>query len=137
MESPEQAIRQVIENEGRAWDDGDVALLLSIFHPDAVWVWPQTKGSLDPLDWQMTVGRFHMDRWEQGWARIFSSEVLRNVREIRRIEISPEGDGAVAVVDVDTQWRGANGATVGWTGRAVKYYVKAFGAWKMIAHTGL
>ena len=132
-----QQIRLILEDETRAWDEGNVALLLSIFHPDAVWVWPQTHGSMDPLDWEMTVGRFNAERWTKGWSRILSCDILRNQRHVHRIEVSPEGDGAVAVVDVDTEWRNPNGSLVRWAGRTVKFYAKAGDAWKLIAHTGL
>lgn len=137
MESPADQIRSIVNLEARAWDQGDVELLLSIFHPDAVWLWPQTHGSMDPLDWKMTVGRFDRERWAQGWSRILSNQILRNDRDIQRIEISPEGDGAVAVVDIDTEWSNANGAVVRWAGRAMKYYARVDGAWKLIAHTGI
>ena len=137
MESPEEEVRLLIETERRAWDEGDVGLLLSVFHPDAVWVWPQTQGSMDPLDWQMTVGRFDGERWQAGWSRILSGGVIRNQREIRSIDVSPQGDGAVAIVDVDTEWGAPNGGSIRWTGRAVKFYTRTEGVWKMIAHTGL
>ena len=137
MALAEEEIRALLEREKRAWDEGDVGMLLSIFHPDAVWMWPQTHGSMDPLDWDVTVGRFDRARWEKGWARILAGDVVRNQRDIHRIEISPEQDGAVAVVDVDTEWTTPTGGSVRWAGRAVKYYAKADGAWKLIAHTGL
>ncbi len=137
MDSVEDQVRAVIDRETRAWDERDVESLLSIFHPDAVWAWPQTSGSLDPLDWKLTVGRFDRERWTQGWSRILANEITRNTREVRRVELSPEGDAAVAVVDVDTEWRNPNGSLVRWAGRAVKYYTRADGDWKLIAHTGL
>ena len=137
MESAADQIRSIVNTEARAWDEGDVQLLLSIFHPDAVWLWPQTFGSMDPLDWKMTVGRFDRERWTQGWSRILSNEILRNERDIQRIEVSPEGDGAVAVVNVDVEWRNASGATIRWAGRAMKYYTRVDTGWKLIAHTGI
>ena len=137
MTTAADQIRAVIDLEARAWNEGDVGLLLSIFHPDAVWLWPQTHGSMDPLDWKMTVGRFNRDRWASGWSRILSNTILRNERNIQRIEISPEGDGAVAVVDIDTEWRTPKGASVRWAGRAIKYYTRLDGDWKLIAHTGI
>jgi ketosteroid isomerase-like protein len=137
MPAPTAEIQELIDREARAWDDGDVESLLSIFHPDAVWVWPQTHGSMDPLDWTMTVGRFDAERWKQGFSRILSCDILRNERLVHSIDVSPEGDGAVAVVDIDIEWRTARGSLVRWAGRAMKYYSQTRGAWKLIAHTGL
>ncbi len=137
MESATEEIRALIDAETRAWDEGDVELLLSIFHPDAVWMWPQTFGSMDPLEWEMTVGRFDAERWREGWSRILACDVIRNQRDVHKIKVSPEEDGAVAVVDVDTEWRDHNGGLIRWAGRAVKFYAKSGGAWKLIAHTGL
>ncbi len=51
--------------------------------------------------------------------------------------ISKEGDGAFAVVDVDTLWRNIEGNDFHWIGRACKVYTKVDGEWKMIMHTGL
>jgi ketosteroid isomerase-like protein len=85
----------------------------------------------------MTVGRFDRERWSAGWSRILSNEILRNDRDIQRVEISPEGDGAVVIVDIDTEWRAANGAEIRWAGRAMKYYSRVEGNWKLIAHTGI
>jgi ketosteroid isomerase-like protein len=137
MESPADQIRDIVNREAHAWDQQDVELLLSVFHPDAVWLWPQTHGSMDPLDWKMTVGRFDLERWRQGWSRILSNDILRNNRDIVKIEVSPEADAAVAVVDIDAEWRTGKGATVRWAGRAMKYYTRVNGDWKLIAHTGL
>ena len=137
MQPAQDEIREVIDRETRAWDEQSAELLLSVFHPEAVWVWPRVSDSMDPLDWEMTVGRFDRERWTKGWSRILSNEILRNSREIRKIEVSPEQDGAVAIVDIETEWRNANGSTVRWAGRAFKYYSKTGDGWKLIAHTGL
>ncbi len=51
--------------------------------------------------------------------------------------MSAEGDGAFAVVDVDTLWRDAAGRVQHWKGRACKVYSKVGGGWKMTMHTGL
>lgn len=137
MPSVVEQIEEVIAREGRAWRDGDVDLLLSIFHPDLVWVWPQTGGSCDPLEWISEVGRFDAARWRQGWAEIFSFELLRNQREIRKIVVSPENDGAFAVVDCDIEWRPPNGDAARWQGRAMKTYALREGRWLMMTHIGL
>jgi ketosteroid isomerase-like protein len=79
-------------------------------------------------------------RWRKGWAELFASHrLVHNIRKIRKIVISKEGDGAFAVVDVDTLWsRISDGKDFHWHGRACKVYTKINdGQWKMISHTGL
>jgi len=39
-------------------------------------------------------------------------ELINNRRQIRKIELSVEGDGAFAVVDIDTLWRDQQGMTI-------------------------
>ena len=41
-------IQELVDRETRAWDTQDVDLLLSIFHPDFVWVWPSSDDAHDP-----------------------------------------------------------------------------------------
>jgi len=41
-------IEEIVNRETRAWDNQDVKLLLSVFHPDMVWPWPPTADSHDP-----------------------------------------------------------------------------------------
>src|SRR3712207_8245449 len=36
----ESEIREIVDRETRGWDTQDVGLLLSVFHPDMVWPWP-------------------------------------------------------------------------------------------------
>ena len=63
---------------------------------------------------------------------------MHNDRKIQKIVVSREGDGAFAVVDVDTLWRRLdNGDDFHWKGRACKIYTKVNAVWKMIGHTGL
>ena len=38
--TPRQDIEEIVNRETGAWDTRDVALLLSVFHPDLVWPWP-------------------------------------------------------------------------------------------------
>jgi ketosteroid isomerase-like protein len=59
------------------------------------------------------------------------------VRQIRKIEISKEGDGAFAVVDIDTLWIDAAGNENYWQGRVCKVYAKVGAEWKMTMHTGV
>ena len=54
------------------------------------------------------------------------------------IELTAEGDGALAVVDVDTLWRRReDGVEQRWRGRAGKVYARVGGEWKMTMHPGL
>jgi ketosteroid isomerase-like protein len=132
------AIEEIVNRETRAWDTQDVDLLISVLHPDMVWPWPPHPQAHDPMEWVMVLGRFDHDRWRSGWQTLFDTHTLvRNVRTIRRIEVSAEADGAFAVVDVDTLWRSHAGVDQHWHGRACKLYTRVGGEWKMIAQTGL
>ena len=52
-------------------------------------------------------------------------ELVHNVRKTVRVVVSTEGDGAIAVVDVDTLWRNrADKSLFHWRGRACKGYTK-------------
>ncbi len=138
MEVARAEIQEIIDRETRAWDTRDVDLLLTVFHPDMVWPWPKTPGSHDPVDWRLVLGRYDAERWGRRWHALFDThELIRNVRETRKIEVSDEGDGALAVVDIDTLWRDANGAESHWKGRVCKVYSNVGGEWKMTMHTGV
>jgi len=131
-------IREIADRETKAWDDRDLDRLMSVFHPDMVWPWPPHAQAHDPVEWVMPLGRFDEARWRAGWAELFSThELVHNRREIVKIEVSEQGDGAFAVVDVDTLWRSAAGVDFAWKGRACKSYTKVGDEWKLIAHTGL
>jgi Domain of unknown function (DUF4440) len=131
-------IEEIVDRETRAWDTGDVNLLLTVFHPDMVWPWPRTVRSHDPMDWVLEWGRYDPERWGRGWQELFDThELVRNEREIRNIEVSEEGDGAFAVVDIDTVWRDPSGNDSRWKGRVCKVYSKVGGEWKMTMHTGV
>jgi hypothetical protein len=131
-------IQEIVDRETRAWDTRDVDLLLSVFHPDMVWPWPRTPRSHDPMEWVLEWGRYDAERWGRGWRELFDThELARNERETRKIEVSREGDGAFAVVDIDTVWRDADGNESRWKGRVCKVYSKVGGEWKMTMHTGV
>lgn len=131
-------IEEMIERETRAWDTRDLDLLLTVFHPDMVWPWPPHKDAHDPLEWVLELGRFDETRWRAGWGELFAThELIHNRRKTLRIVISKQGDGALAVVDVDTLWRHRDTGDSRWVGRAGKIYTKIAGEWKMIAQTGL
>jgi Domain of unknown function (DUF4440) len=131
-------IEEIVDRETRAWDTGDVDLLLTVFHPNMVWPWPRTLRSHDPMDWVLGWGRYDPERWGRGWQELFDThELVRNEREIRKIEVSEEGDGAFAVVDIDTLWRDPEGNDRRWKGRVCKVYSKVGGEWRITMHTGV
>lgn len=131
-------IREIVDRETRAWDTRDVELLLTVFHPDMVWPWPKTPTSHDPMEWRLMMGRFNAERWGSRWRDLFDThELVCNERETKKIEVSDEGDGAFAVVDIDTLWRDSEGNDNHWRGRVCKVYSKVDGEWKMTMHTGV
>jgi ketosteroid isomerase-like protein len=134
----ENEILEIVNRETRAWDTKDVNLLITCFHPDMVWPWPPTSGAHDPLNWVFVLGRFDADRWKTLWQDLFDTHSLvHNRRQTRKIEVSEQGDGAFAVVDVDTLWRDRTGKDFHWKGRACKVYSRVGNDWKMTMHTGL
>ena len=138
MEPLEAEIQAMVDRETRAWDTQDVELLLSLFHPDMVWPWPPTNHDHDPLTWTIELGKFDHARWKRFYGQFFATYALvHNRRETRRIALSAEGDGALAVVDIDTLWVNADGQSNHWLGRVCKVYAKARGEWKMTMHTGV
>jgi hypothetical protein len=131
-------IQEIVDRETRAWDTQDVDLLLSVFHPDMVWPWPPSNRDHDPMTWVLELGRFDRRRWGQIYRRFFREHrLVHNRREIRRIVISDEGDGALAVVDIDTLWLDGEGRENHWLGRVCKVYARVTGEWKMTMHTGV
>ena len=138
MNPLEAAIQEMVDRETAAWNAKDAQALVSIFHPDMVWPWPPDSRSHDPKNWIFPLGRFDRHRWQAGWQELFDDhELIHNRRSTVRIEVSDEGDGAFAVVDVDTLWRDSDGNDFHWKGRACKGYTKVGGEWKLIMHTGL
>jgi len=135
----EAQIADIVSRETKAWDTQDAGLLVSCFHPAMVWPWPPTAQSHDPMTWVMVWGRFDAERWSRGWQELFDTHSLvHNRREIKRIVVSAEGDGAFAVVDIDTLWRHKRtGAEQQWKGRTCKIYSQVGTQWKMIAQTGV
>jgi ketosteroid isomerase-like protein len=136
--SVEEQIREIVNRETLAWDNKDVELLLTVFHPDMVWPWPPTADTHDPMDWVLVQGRYDYERWKKGWQDLFDTHTLvHNRRMIRKIVVSKEGNGAFAVVDVDSLWISHGGKKNHWKGRACKVYTKLGDQWKLIMHTGL
>src|SRR5437588_10544596 len=109
-----------------------------LFTPDFGWRWRGTPQSNDPMDWVIEWGRYDNERWRSGWQKLFDTHRLaRNQREIKKIEISQEGDGAFAVVDIDTLWVDDAGKENHWKGRVCKIYSKVDNEWKMTMQTGV
>lgn len=137
--SLEDEIQKVIDSETSAWNRKDAEALVDLFHPDMVWPWPPDPTSHDPVTWVFPLGRYDRERWKTGWQQLFDNyELVHNIRETIQITISEEGDGAFAVVDVDTLWRHReNGELFHWKGRAGKGYTKVKDKWFIIFHTGL
>ena len=138
MSKEEIEIKEIVDRETRAWDTQDVDLLISIFHPDMVWPWPKTSSSHDPMDWELVLGKFNKERWSKGWLDLFEHyKLMHNHREIKKIEISSDKDGAFAVVDIDTLWMDKDNHKIHWKGRVCKVYTKIGTDWKMTMHTGV
>jgi ketosteroid isomerase-like protein len=138
MTLEELEIIEIVNRETKAWDTKDIGLLISIFHPDMVWPWPKTPQSHDPMEWEMVLGKFDKERWGKGWQELFSNyQLLHNKREIKKIIISAEKDGAFAVVDIDTLWIDKQNNRNHWKGRVCKVYSKIGNDWKMTMHTGV
>ena len=138
MNPVEEQIIEIVNRETRAWDTQDVEMLLTIFHPDMVWPWPKNPQSHDPVDWIMDQGRYNYERWKQGWQELFDTQrLVHNNREIVKIALSNEEDGALAVVDIDTLWIDSEGNHNHWKGRVGKVYSLVEGEWKMTMHIGV
>lgn len=137
----ERQIEEIVHRETRARDTQDAELLMTIFHPDMVCPWPRTTQSHDPIDWVLELGRYDYDRWKKGFEDLFRTHRLNhNMREMIKIEVSKEGDGAFAVVDIDTLWVDdvdVRRAKNHWLGRVSKVYTKMANEWKLIMHTGV
>jgi len=132
-------IQAMVDRETEAWDRKDAELLVSILHPDMVWPWPPDSRSHDPMTWVLIQGKYDRKRWRKGWQDLFDNyDLVHNERKTLRIEISEEGDGGFAVVDVDTLWRHkVTKEEMHWLGRSCKVYTKTKDGWKLIMHTGL
>jgi ketosteroid isomerase-like protein len=139
MTRPEDQIQAMIDRETDAWDRQDAEELVSLFHPDTVWPWPPDAHGHDPETWVFPMGRYERRRWKGVWEDLFRDyELAHNRRRTVRITISEQGDGAFAVVDIDTLWRQrATGEPFHWKGRAGKGYTKVGEDWLLIFHTGL
>jgi ketosteroid isomerase-like protein len=129
----------MVDRETAAWNAKDADSLVNLFHPDTVWPWPPNSDAHDPIDWVMPMGRFDRKRWKESWDLLFRShDLVHNRRTTIKIEVSTEGDGAFAIVDVDTLWREKiSGQETRWAGRACKVYTWANDRWYFMFQTGL
>ena len=133
-----EAIQEIIDRETKAWNQKSVELLLSIFHPDMVWVWPTENKKHDPLTWTSVLGKFDQKRWSESYQGLFTNfDIVRNERKTQKVFLTKEGDGAFAVVDVDTLWKTKTGEEMHWFGRTCKTYSLTPDGWKMIAQVGV
>jgi ketosteroid isomerase-like protein len=138
MTDSEKAIHEIINRETQAWDEKSVELLLSIFHPDMVWVWPTDAKNCDPMSWASMMGKFNYERWSEVYKEWFSTfELVHNNRTTQKIVVTKQQDGAFAVVDIDTYWKSSNGEISHWKGRTCKTYSLTSSGWKMIAQVGV
>jgi ketosteroid isomerase-like protein len=135
----EEEIRSLVDAETAAWGARDANALVSLFHPDTVWPWPPDSAAHDPMKWVMPFGRFDRERWRCSWQALFDTyDLVHNRRETRRIAVSEQGDGAFAVVDVDTLWCHRTTKQLShWKGRACKVYTKVGERWLFLFQTGL
>jgi ketosteroid isomerase-like protein len=139
MNEKELLIQSLIDRETDAWNNRDVDTLVSLFHPDMVWPWPQNEHQHDPAHWVFPQGRYDRKRWKESWEELFRThQLVHNKRKTVKIVVSDQGDGAFAVVDVDTLWsHRTTGSLIHWNGRACKGYTNVHGTWFLIFHTGL
>lgn len=134
----ENEIKEIVERETTAWDTKSISLLLSIFHPDMVLIGPTDSQKHDPMTWTSMLGKFDADRWSAVYKEWFSGfELIKNKRTIQKIFVSKQGDGAFAVVDIDSLWKSQTGEMSHWVGRTCKTYTKTEQGWKMIAQVGM
>lgn len=139
MRSVQDEIQALVDQETEAWNRQDAEALVSLFHPDMVWPWPPDANAHDPAQWIFPMGRYNRQRWKAVWEELFRThELIHNHRQTVRIVVSQQADGAMAVVDIDTQWRHrTSGELFLWKGRACKGYTRVNDRWLLIFHTGL
>jgi len=84
-------------------------------------------------------GEFNKERWRQNFQAIFDyHDLVHNHRNTVKIEVSPEEDAALAVMDIDSLWRTKDTKQdIHWKGRVCKIYTRMTdGDWKLIFQTG-
>ena len=139
-------IIEIIERESRAFETADAELMLTIYHPDMVWAWPPHAKAHDPMEWIMRVGRFDYEKW-LAMTKLFmgTHKLIHNRREIMKILMTDEQDGALAVVDIETSFEQTpdehspwdeGGGIVEVKGRAAKIYTLVEEEWKLLYQPG-
>jgi len=125
--------------EREAWGRLEASALVARFHPDMVWPWPSDGQAHDPARWVFPQGRFDRARWQAEREELSRTrEFARARRHTVRIEVSAEGDGDFAVVNVETRRRRrADGERVCWRGRERKGNTKVGDRRLPIFHPGL
>jgi len=134
-----QQIQTLIDRVTLGLNTKNPDLFLDIMHPDTVWPWPPTSRDHDPVRWTFVLGRFDRERWRQNFQAIFDQyELIHNHRDTVKIEVSPEEDAALAVIDVDSLWRDKdNHQGIHWQGRVCNFYTRMPGGdWKLVFQTG-
>ncbi len=130
-------VQEIIDRETTAWTQKSTDLLLSIFHPNMVWVWPLDNKNYDPITWITPQGKFEYNKYLKIYSDWFAKfELIKNERIVKKITMTKENDGAFAIVDIDTLWRSKSGEESHWLGRTGKTYVKTINGWKMINQVG-
>jgi ketosteroid isomerase-like protein len=139
MSDIQAKIQSLVDCETEAWNKQDAETLVSLFHPDMIWPWPSNETEHDPVKWIFPQGRYNRERWKESWNDLFRThQLIHNIRKTIKIVVSQQGDGAFAIVDVDTLWRNrTTGDSMHWKGRACKGYTKVGDSWYLIFHTGL
>ena len=141
-----EEIIEIVERESRAFETADAELMLTIYHPDMVWAWPPHAKAHDPMEWIMRVGRFDYEKWLK-MTKLFmgTHKLIHNHREIKKILMTDEQDGALAVVDIETSFEqtpnedspwNEGGGIVEVKGRAAKIYTLVGEEWKLLYQPG-
>ena len=141
-----EEIKEIVERESRAFEMADAKLMLTIYHPDMVWAWPPHAKAHDPMEWIMRVGRFDYDRWLH-LTQLFmdTHKLIQNERAIKKILMSDEQVGALAVGDINTVFEQSPDEESPWSdgggrlevkGRAAKIYTTVGDEWKLLYQPG-
>ena len=94
-------LQEMVDRESRAYETYDANLMLTLFHPDMVWVWPPHSRAYDPMEWVLRMGRFEKNRWRAYLQKFFDEyEVLHNSRVTRKIYVSPALPGYHASANI-------------------------------------
>ena len=142
----EAEIQQIIDRESQGYENEDVDLLLSVYHPDMVWAWPPHSQAHDPMEWVLRMGRYNEARWRVLIERFFATHTLiHNHRVTRKIVLSRNRTVPlpwwISIRSGIARARAIPLGTTGTTeehviGRACKIYTLVNGEWKMLYQPG-